>query len=247
MNRRLQKLARWGDKPVDDRQPAEMRMLLRSNIQPQFKPSYGAVMNSSANSQPQLMGTSSASVSSRSQSIQNNIVAIPSASAKSSVIVHAAIANPLTVPPTLPDRSLSLTENKDGNLFNREGLSSTPSSSFTTASSQQAISIGLPAFSSLHEQSQIFGLNPSSSSSKGTVSVAPLTGVSVSPSGESDSSDVRLKSMNMNMMGAMGGGMSMCRLPGTIGGKIDIDAIRTLQMQSVKELSDALKGVDGTA
>ena len=240
VNRRLQKLARWGDKPVDDRQPAEMRMMLRSGIQPQFRPSYGSVMTGSATSQP--LGTGSAFMSSRSQSTQNLTAAVSNSNSRSSAILHSATAAAaLTAPSTLPNRSLSLNENKDGNLLNREGLSSSSSSTI-------AITQALPAFSNLHEQSEIFGLNPSpsgsssSSSSKGTSSEAPINKVSAAPSDEKCSTNGKV--MSMGMMGTMGGGMSMGGMSSTGGAKIDIDAIRALQMQSVKELSDALKGHD---
>ena len=198
MNRRLQKLARWGDKPVDDRQPAEMRMMLRSGIQPQFRPSYGSVTNGSATSQLQI-GTSSASMSSRSQSTH--------------------------LPPQSSSSSLSS----------------------TVAITPHVILQTLPAFSNLHEQSEIFGLNPSSSntnssSSKGTSPVAPITNAPAAPSSEVYSTNGKV--MSMDMMGTIVGGMSMGGISSTGGGKIDIDAIRALQMQSVKELSDALKGKD---
>ena len=200
MNRRLHKLARWGDKPVDDRQPAEMRMMLRSGIQPQFRPSYGSVTNGSATSQLQI-GTNSASMSSRSQSTH------------------------------LPSQTSS-------------------SLSSTIAITPHVILQTLPAFSNLHEQSEIFGLNPSSSntnssSSKGTSSVAPINNAPAAPSSEACSTNGKV--MSLDMMGTIVGGMSMGGISSTGGGKIDIEAIRALQMQSVKELSDALKGKDRLA
>ena len=46
------------------------------------------------------------------------------------------------------------------------------------------------------------------------------------------------------MLGGICGGMGMGGMTASSGGKIDIDAIRLMQMQSVKELSDALKDTE---
>lgn len=211
LNRRLQKLARWGDKPVDDRQPAEMRMQLRNNIQMPLKSSFGGLINLPApvsySMHSQLAAANSTITSTRSQ--PTNLYPTSTSSNQLSALSSSS----LSVVSSAPSSSFIASDKRDGpnqqrgdTEFSHEVLSDT-----TPARLIQ------PHFSSLH----------------GQLTAASATGASSSGTTISNSGS------GLSMLGAMGGtGLSMG------GMKMDLDAIRALQMQSVKELSEALKGGD---
>ena len=202
LNRRLQKLARWGDKPVDDRQPAEMRMQLRNNIQMPLKSSFGGLINlpapviysTTANStimntrgQPTILSSSSSTSSQPSVTASISISVATSAPSSSSLIAF--------------DKMVKVNVNQQ----QADAMSSHGGVTVSTAAQPLGQQPNMPNFSSVHGQ---------------------LTAASAGGSG-------------LSMLGAMGGtALSMG------GMKMDLDAMRALQMQSVKELSEALKGGD---
>ena len=122
LNRRLQKLARWGDNPVDDRQPAEIRMQLRSNFQTQFKSSFGGMLNIPV---PSLQPAPSRSLVSSSV---NNLIKTQQNSSYP-VIASSAVSGPaLSSSGAGADFSLfstdqvaGLIQNRVTNMFNTDG------------------------------------------------------------------------------------------------------------------------------
>ena len=214
-----------------------MRIALRSNFQTQFTSSFAGIINVPA-PVPQLTASSSSTYT-RGQynptpvqpaKIVAPVVAVaavpasasaPSSSQASTSSLVTAITPPVTSSID-SEASLSLNQSQDGNLFSIKP--STPG--ITT---EQIAPPSLPSFSTLQEQSQMFGLNPTNDK-KGSESVSG----SVTPS------------LSSSMSGMLGG-MSMGGMTAGTGGKVDIEAIRLMQMQSVKELSAALKVTEPTS
>jgi hypothetical protein len=198
LNRRLQKLARWGDKPVDDRQPSELRMQLRNNIQMPLKSSYGGLINlpapapynTPANStitntrgQPTVLNSTSSTSSQPGIAASTSLSVVSSAPSSSSLIAFDKMVK------------VSLNQQQADTMSSHGGLA------VSTTAQQLALQNNAPNFS---------------------------TASTISAGGS-----------GLSMLGAMGGtSLSMG------GMKMDLDAIRALQMQSVKELSEALKGDD---
>ena len=213
LNRRLQKLARWGDNPVDDRQPAEIRMQLRSNFHTQFKSSFGGLLNLPiSSSQPvpsRLPVSSSANVLTKTQ--QNPSYPVTAASAVSGTALSSSGAG-ANIPSFSTDRTAGLAQNRVANMFNTDGqgVASPPPASLQ----QNLFSATLTGSSASQMQSQLPAANLSS------------TGVGT-PGGAG--------SLNGMLSSVRGANIS-------IGGvKMDLEAIRASQMQSVEELSMALK------
>lgn len=217
LNRRLQKLARWGDKPVDDRQPAEMRLQLRSNVVTQFKSSYGGMINMPTTGS-QSVCNQVAAISTRIQSYSAAPLPIQNFTPTVSALIPVAPSSS-----SLPSSSSSQPSERDSqqkvtNMFNPEGVSASTSISAIQLPTQRA---ALPPFATIQNQQE----NPSVISLN-----AP-----------------------MNLMG--GGTTSTTSMMGTLGSSglsmggisTGLESMKALQMQSVKEVSEALRSGDKEA
>ena len=217
---------------MDDRQPAEMRLSLRSGVQTQFKSSFAGISNIPIPVQAPAYTTS------RIIDQQRVPYVIPIAPAPS---------NPSTVAASLTAASAAVAATTAAAIAIASAAASTcaPSSSGAIVTvTKPAAALSLPSFSSLHDQSQLFGLNNSSSSSSGAPSggVMPVaTSSSASNSGKSMMGSMGGMSMGMGMGGMSMGGVS------SGGMKMDFDAVRAMQMQSVKELSALIKGEESVS
>ena len=177
LNRRLQKLARWGDKPVDDRQPAEMRMQLRSNVVTQFKSSYGGMIN--------MPTTGSQSIYNQVAAISTKIQSYSAAPIPISNVTHSAMTGN-TVAPSSSSSSSSQPSERDSqqkvtNMFNTEGLSVSNSLPATQLSVQKA---NLPSFATVQNQIESSTVTPifaasNSMGSSSTVGVLGSAGLSM--------------------------------------------------------------------
>ena len=226
LNRRLQKLARWGDKPVDDRQPAEMRLQLRSNVVTQFKSSYGGMINMPTTGS-QSVYNQVAAISTRIQSYSAAPLPIQNATHTVSAVTSVAPSSS-SASSSLPSSSSSSSssqpserdsQQKVTNMFNPEGLSASSSLSAIQLPTQRA---ALPPFATIQNQQE----NPSVTQLNAPTN---LMGGSTSTSTGS-------------MMGTLGSsGLSMGGIT------TDLESIKALQMQSVKEVSEALRSSDKEA
>lgn len=152
LNRRLQKLARWADKPMDDRQPGELRVMLRSfsTFPTQFKSSFkGVTYNQPATPMYQVSATNSNQ--NRIQPGYYMPTPIPTSvplfvPSSSSAIAAGTI--------TLPQRD---NIQKIGNLFNPEVAVSTTSSSSAAQSLIAAVPKVHIAVPTMTAQNQISG------------------------------------------------------------------------------------------
>jgi hypothetical protein len=198
LNRRLQKLARWGDKPVDDRQPSELRMQLRNNIQMPLKSSYGGLINLPA-PVPYNTLPNSTIMNTRGQPTVLN------STSSTSSQPGVAAPNPLSVASSAPSSSSLIAFDKMVKVsLSQQQADTTPCHgdlAVSTTAQPLAQQTNLPNFSA--------------------------------------ASAINAGGSGLSMLDAMGGTAL------SVGGmKMDLDAIRALQMQSVKELSEALKGDD---
>lgn len=219
LNRRLQKLARWGDNPVDDRQPAEIRMQLRSNFHTQFKSSFGGLLNLPIpSSQPvpsRLPVSSSTNALTKTQQNPSHTVTAASIALGTALSSSCAGAN---ISSFSTDRTAGLAQNRVANMFNSDGLgvgnpppACLPQNLFSTAPI---------ALAALQMQSQLPASNLTSTGVGTPGSVGNLNGMLNS---------VRGATISMG------------------GVKMDLEAIRASQMQSVEELSMALKSEEFVA
>ena len=223
LNRRLQKLARWGDKPVDDRQPAEMRLQLRSNVVTQFKSSYGGMINMPTTGS-QSVYNQVAAISTRIQSYSAAPLPIQNVAPTVSAVAPVAPSSSSSLPSSSSSSSSQPSERdsqqKVTNMFNPEGVSAPSSISAIQLPTQRA---ALPPFASIQNQQE----NPS------------VTSLNLTPPS--------------NLMG--GGTTSTVSMMGTLGSSglsmggisTGLESMKALQMQSVKEVSEALRSSDKEA
>jgi hypothetical protein len=142
INRRLQKLARWGDKPMDDRQPGELRVMLRSSsaFPTQFKSSFKGVTYI----QPPAPVYQVPAYQNRIQTgpyMPTPIVSsVPAVVPSSSSSFSAGFIS-------LPQRD---EQQKMSNLFNPDVAVTTQSSSSTHQSSSIAVQKNLPGIAALN-------------------------------------------------------------------------------------------------